>query len=257
MGVGIESKKERYEVIADLIRDSSAPLKVTDIMDLTGKGKSTIYNEMKKLKELYPQVVGIPSVGYVWKDEKMEPPRVIDTEVPRVRDNEFRNSEGYSDPTAALAMRMMEPKETRVDAGDIWEIQQSTVPGSTREWLIVVVHDTGWCNCLEVYDPHERPAPNSSHIYHFPGEMQNYYVDCRRITSKPLRAFEDYQSKVSNSILEDVRLHIANAMCAQVPVKNDAQESPDVSLERDVERLLIEQEAKIYKECFFALARRA
>ncbi len=235
---------------------------MTDIMDLTGRGKSTVYNDMKKIKDIYPQVVGIPSIGYVWREKESEeqkkPMAVITAPA---KNDEFKNSEGYNDPTAALALRMMEPKETKVAAGDVWEVQQSTVPGTTREWLIIMVHDTGWCSCLEVFDPHERPAPNNPHIYHFPGDMQNYYVDCRRITTKPVRAFEDYHSKVSGDILDEIRLHTACAMGASVSSpKQGVVKTPRVDIvaearrQQDVDTLLLKQKAEIYEKCFFALA---
>ena len=45
---------------------------MADIMDLTGRGKSTVYNDMKKIKDIYPQIIGIPAVGYVWREKESE-----------------------------------------------------------------------------------------------------------------------------------------------------------------------------------------
>lgn len=252
MNVKALERDERIEVVSDLIRTSKTPVKADDICELTGRSMSCVMETMRLAKLRHPEITGIHGVGYMWKEQKEQ------KEKPD-RYNDFKNDEGYNDPTAALAMRMMEPKEVKIDVGDMWSVSSDAPSYGNGSWLILSTYDGKWANCLEVYDPNKYAASNSTHISFFEDDSKTLYVDCRRVTTKSMRYFDEYKGKVSGDMLAFIKQKVAEAIeipgympapVTPVAYELDIKEGPAIS---DLDFELVKQEAQIYKSVFYAL----
>ena len=238
MNVKALGKEERREIILDLIKTSDQPVKARDLVDLTGKSESQIYADLKEMEQKNPRLKHSTRLGYYWdKSEDRYPPG--------------KNSEGYPDPTAGLAMAMMDFKEKLIKTGEIWRVSSLNQTKSTNLFYVIKAHELGVVNCLEVYHKDEWAFSPDEHIVFL---NDRSYVDCRRVLSKPTRYFESKSTLVhiDDGTEKVIAEQVADALglCVMPDFKLGA---PMQVLEEPIDLRLAKQKAEIYEKCFNAV----
>lgn len=252
MGISMQMKeelKDRRNVILDLIKESDKAITANELAALCGASYKTIWNDIEALKKSHPELKAIRGLGYIWEDSMEEKPKKSD----------LTNSEGYSDPTAGLAMRMMTPKEDKIGPGEVWEFQKNSyVPDNTKNLFLtlVVYPEIDLSLGLEVFKSNIKPAPNSGYVCYFERGNETYYVDARRIISKPAKYLTEYIGKLTDKTFLDIRKAAVSGFNVSVRIAEPSKEvkkEPAVKVSEPIDYQLQKQRADIYEKAFYAL----
>lgn len=247
-----EQKDKLAETIIEALRDYGDIIASKDIYDLVPQdiySCRSLKNFLQYyVKEYYPDKVrAVPKKGYVYigknKGVKEEP-----------KLTGFKNSEGYSDPTAgkALAKVMMEPKtqETNYFPGEVWTRSTGSYMGpKKKELVLVIAASKGNVNYIPVYDSIEEKS------YYFSGYCKEfestsgkkYFVDWRQIRTSGCNPFKDgsyefaVDDDVFNSILDQIgkRFGLGETIVKEVPkVVYETKEVPAAMTEEDAVKFL-------------------
>lgn len=252
MGISMQMKeelKDRRNVILDLIKESDKAITANELAALCGASYKTIWNDIEALKKSHPELKAIRGLGYIWEDSMEEKPKKSD----------LTNSEGYSDPTAGLAMRMMTPKEDKIGPGEVWEFQKNSyVPDNAKSLFLtlVVYPEIDLSLGLEVFKSNVKPAPNSGHVCWFERGGEIYYVDARRIISKPAKYLKEYIGKLTDKTFFDIRKAAVNGFNVPAHIAEPSKEvkkEPAVKVSEPIDYQLQKQRADIYEKAFYAV----
>lgn len=249
MGVSAEVKEEikaRRNTILDLIKESEKAITANELAELCGCTYSAIWNDLQVLLKEDSKLKSIRGLGYIYDNSEEQ-----------IKKSDLKNQEGYSDPTAGLAMRMMKPKEDKIGPGEVWEFQaNSYMPGQDKRlFLTVSVHpDIDLSVGFEVVASDVRPAPNSTYICYFERSGKTYYVDTRRVMSKPAKYLTEWVGNLKEDVLDEIRVSAARQFGAQLDIP---KEKPAAVVEEKVQEpidyLLLKQRADIYEKVFYAV----
>jgi len=151
---------------------------------------ASIFNQCKP-------VTAVSSAGLIFGDKttaEKEASAIVDAMT------SFKNHEGYSDPTAAIAIA----SSCAVQPGDVWEAECSN--GYTEDLLILAVHDT-FAVTLKVYDAIDMKTyrRSTSDIEPIMVLGVKYFIDIARIGSKPLKYIKSLHYKVDTQYMKVVK----------------------------------------------------
>ncbi len=164
-----------------------------------------------------------------------------------------RNTEGYSDPTAALAIKEVDKVMPNLTPGSI--VEHRTSNGDTYDFLVLNSYGdnvTGFRLC-------EAWASSSSHPYSMKigSIFKNYFIDLSRIVTVPVKFLSHSDEKLATN-LEDIKKGVASYLGIvgdTVEVEKEVPVEVDDSKEkRELESriALLEAKIEVYKEAFAA-----
>ena len=242
-----EAKDKLAVSILEALRDYGDIIASKDLYDLVPQDLYTFQSFKNFLqyyvKAYYPDKVrAVPKKGYMYiyknKEIKEEP-----------KSTGFKNSEGYSDPTAgkALANVMMEPKtqETNYFPGEVWTRSTGAYMGpKKKELVLVIAASKGNVNYIPVYDSiEEKGFYYSGYCKEFESTSgKKYFVDWRQIRTSGCNPFKDgsYEFAVDddifNYILDQIgkRFGLGETIVKEVPkIVYETKEVPATITEED------------------------
>lgn len=172
-----------------------------------------------------------------------------------------RNNEGYSDPTASLAIKSVDDAAPDLIPGEIVEHRLSN--GDTYDFLILNTHGdnaTGFRLCEAWADAGNNPYSMRVHSVY-----KNYYIDLSRLTTVPVRYLSYSYQELASPGLKDIRNAVAEYLLiepetekVEVPVEVIKEvEVPVEAASSDIlkENEILKAKIEVYKEAFAAFGK--
>lgn len=168
-----------------------------------------------------------------------------------------RNTEGYSDPTAALAIKEVDKTMLSLKPGTI--VEHRTSNGDTYDFLVLNSYGdnvTGFRLC-------EAWASSSSHPYSMKigSIFKNYFIDLSRLVTVPVKFLSHSDEKLATN-LEDIKKGVAaylGIVGETVEVEKIVEKEVQVEVDNSEEKrelesriALLEAKIEVYKEAFAA-----
>lgn len=168
---------EREEVIVDLLKTNGKPITSSDLMSVTGIKRETLRKFMISLAEKVPQVSIKTSENPITKR-----PILVYSWDPDAGSSVMKNAEGYSDPTAGVAINVSQKADTPIPlAGEVWVTLESN---GTNGKIFVLNNLNGAAQCIKLY---EDISANREIVGNDPFRIDGYIGDATHATFKPLR----------------------------------------------------------------------
>lgn len=167
------------------------------------------------------------------KEEKIE--KIEKTETTEILFAKGRNSEGYSDPTAAMAIRNAEPKTKTILSGDVWLSSRS----DGRTDICLILRNLGDKSICVIID--KTATTKDGYI---PYGWQK--IDCTRISAKPNKYFTERADLVTPEVMSKVHEKLADILGIDIIV--EAPAPAPVVPQVDEKKLRAEIEAEIKAE---------
>lgn len=252
----IEKRNEDINKIVETLRVMGHAT-ASEISELTGINRNTIKCLFTShIKPKYPDnAFSIPRKGYEWVEVK-NPPEIKAAESKAEPTDKYgpnKNSEGYSDPTASKAIRNVEKSE-RINSfkevhleqpGEIWEYENGYYNATSRvDTMLLVLTSAGNSVCgLDVRLVDERYNKEYCAPINLKGKM--YYVDCRRIFSKPVKSLDCRKAWLAEEAFKEIKTQIATCLglepvvvekTVEVPVEKVVEKTVEVPVEKIVEK---------------------
>lgn len=228
-----------------------------ELSDLTGIDRDVVKHLFHThIKTMYPDnIVSYPRKGYEWMETK-NPPEIKAAELKTEPTDKYgpnKNSEGYSDPTASKAIKNVEKSE-RINSfkevhleqpGEIWEYENGYYNATSRvDTMLLVLTSSGNSVCgLDVRLVDERYNKEYCAPINLKGKM--YYVDCRRIFSKPAKSLDCRKAWLAEEAFKEIKTQIATCLglepvviekTVEVPVEKVVEKTVEVPVEKIVEK---------------------
>lgn len=233
MAVKNTSEIRRNYMVSLLKKNGRKGVKRQEFLENTGVSKAVITRDLRYLIDTYPDRIakkGLGSSGttYFW----IETGNVVDTPD---RYGEGKNDEGYSDPTAATAMKNIDVKQK---TGDVWEVNASN--GLVETYLVLAATEK-YSTCIQLYlkykDTPESERAVLKNVSFIPGYLA--YYNPTKLFTKPNRYFLDQIGGLSVKEIDLVK-HAVNDYLKITPVKE-----VEVKVEVPVEKEVIKEVEKI------------
>lgn len=228
-----EAARVRAEIAAKLynILQSSPERWYTsrELSEMLGIGRERTKTIMvSDVKPKHPDVVSSKHLGY--KISKK-----IEARMPSKRKNtDMKNSEGYSDPTAGLAIRNAEADNPYKSAGEVWRTEAAN--GDVEYFLVFAEYSTTRLG-IPLYIQSNGRFVDPIIIDSLGGAK--LYGDCTQVKSKPKKYMIDTIGMIETEQLNDIRRRTCEAI--SIPVQS-VQSQP----EKVVEPMVIN--GKVYTE---------
>lgn len=207
-----EAARVRAEIAAKLydILQSSPERWYTsrEFSEMLGLGRERIKNIMvSDVKPKHPDVVSSKHLGY--KISKK-----IEARMPSKRKNtDMKNSEGYSDPTAGMAIRNAEADNPHKSAGEVWRTEAAN--GDVEYFLVFAEYSTTRLG-IPLYIQSSGRFVDPVIIDSLGGAK--LYGDCTQVKSKPKKYMIDTIGMIETEQLNDIRRRTCEAI--SIPVQS-------------------------------------
>lgn len=213
--MGVYAKNEvnvsKAEKIVKAVKDYGEVITSKEIFELFKNDFSSISAAKTFLSTFvipeYPNIKSIPRKGYVWDP--------IDTK--KEEKSTFKNSEGYSDPTAGKAIancmtyQNTEGEESNQLPGEVWFLDPGTYKGNKKFLALVIAGSKGCINYIPVRDFVLDKG------YFFAGYCvpftaingREYFVDIRQLRTSGQNAFDRYSFLLDFDKFKSIKQKIA------------------------------------------------
>lgn len=190
-------------------------------IDVIPKTVSAYLSKLIKQKE-YTQLTSKPRVGFVWDEEESEFYAKKATEKAetsssyRKKSPVMRNSEGYFDPTAGIAIRNTEGDDPYARLGEVWSVKGAN---GLVEWFMIL---SDW-GAVRIGLPLYAGDYRSRIRVKVDVAGTTLYGDATNLRSKPSKYFDTYMGyvddKKAKAILNDVLMAICDPDISPVVVE--------------------------------------
>ena len=214
-----KTKEYNMAQIVDILRKNSGkPVSsVTVSKEMHNRGIdisfSTVKHYCAELTKEYPEITSSTGIGYIWAKEEAE---FYDKKAADATENKsayrkkspvMRNSEGYADPTAGVAIRNTEGDDPYARLGEVWSVKGAN---GLVEWFMIL-SDWGAVRIgLPLYSGDYRSRIRVK--VDVAGAV--LYGDATNLRSKPSKYFDTYmgnvEDKKAKAILDDVLMAICD-----------------------------------------------
>jgi len=173
-----------------------------EFSEMLGLGRERIKSIMvSDVKPKHPDVVSSKHLGY--KISKK-----IEARMPSKRKNtDMKNSEGYSDPTAGMAIRNAEADNPYKSAGEVWRTEAAN--GDVEYFLVFAEYSTTRLGIPLYIQPGSRFVDPV--IIDSLGGAK-LYGDCTQVKSKPKKYMIDTIGMIETEQLNDIRRRTTEAI---------------------------------------------
>ena len=129
----------------------------------------------------------------------------------------FKNSEGYTDHTAGKAISLYELKTPPQKKGEIWTVSNPDFNKDPGEWYVIAPQTNGWVTCLEVKSTLTRPIRDAADcVYLSIMDDEKRYVDTRNVWTKPGRYFLDKIQDIDPIVIDSIDSTVKKALLIDV-----------------------------------------
>lgn len=242
------AENNRKDVI-DAIVDGGCK-NIAEVMTITGLGRDTIRKHIRYINENQPEVL-------------------VNFELPKVRVNriitsggkivkpverypETKNDEGYSDPTAAKAMKNTAVEYNPDQFGRIFEM---TSPTTNENDYYIMIQDYGSRGVLAipmVKERNWRSSNNSGYVMNYRFEKELYYIDIRAMYLRPTKYIINHDcGVVTQNTLMSIRTKMYRMLGFNIPevVEKVVEKEVPVEVEKIIEKEVpVEVEKIVEKE---------
>lgn len=243
----ITKHKAGVDYILKAVKGSKNPVSRQELQESFEFSKASFSRCIKELDERYPKnfkhrkVPGSLKVCYVWEESE-------EKSAPMLYKYDFnKTEEGYSDPTAAAAMKTMENDfSTTVRPGGIYNYNNSV--GKTELVLVLAVANgrTTSLPLIESYtDIWEKDIPEAHSLYwgDSDGNLMTSYYCPSKISVKPIKYFADEVSVIAEKTLNEVKSIVA----LYLNLPTNVERVVEVPVEKIVEKV-VEKEVPVEVE---------
>lgn len=238
------------DYILKAVKGSKNPVSRQELQESFEFSKSSFARCIKELDARYPKnfkhrrVPGSLKVCYVWEESEENP-------APMIYKYDFnKTEEGYSDPTAAAAMKTMENDfSTAIRPGGIYNYNNSV--GKTELVLVLAVANgrTTSLPLIESYtDIWEKDIPEAHSLYwgDSDGNLMTSYYCPSKMGIKPLKYFSDQVSVIAEKALNEVKYIVASYLdlpasierVVEVPVEKIVEKVVEKEVPVEVEKIV-------------------
>lgn len=239
-----EAKRMRDEEILEivaLIKNSKVPLRANEIADELGITKKRVWDLMNKyIQQTYPEITNKRSnekgyyLGYIWEDpldeqveETAKEEIEKETTEEEIKEEDRKNSEGYPDPTASMAMVKFQTGKIR--QGSIWETNGDT-------YFLVLSVVPGLANGLVVAKLDEWYDPEYDLTMLIGNDR--YYINMRRMSNRPTKTLSRQYGMLDQKRLIKVKVSIGNMLNLNVETEKIVEKPVEVVKEVPVEKVI-------------------
>lgn len=222
-----DDRQKRFDYLLDRVKSGTLVGKTA--AEELYVSKSTITKDLQDLSLMYPELRHNGKHGHgskwVWVEEPSDGDKY----------NVKKTEEGYSDPTAAAAIKTVDSKiYGEFTPGDIWHVSASN--GSIEKYLVVASF-AGCATCLQVLNNKNDYNPV---IHMCVSLVKNEFVDCRRLVSKPSKYFleKDDSYHVTNFDAIKMRIAALNDLVVEKPVEKIVEKIVEKPVEKVVEKVV-------------------
>lgn len=208
-----ETKAYNKAQVLDILRkhpgESLTSGKISKLLEERGVNvaPNTVKGYGRDLVREYPELTASAGRGYTWAKEESEfyakkaAKKAETSSTHRKKNTVMRNSEGYSDPTAGVAIRNTEGDDPYARLGEIWSVRGAN---GLVEWFLIL---SDW-KAVKVGVPLYAGDYRSRIPVKVDVAGTTLYGDATNIRSKPSKYFDTYMGnadvKVARRILNDV-----------------------------------------------------
>lgn len=212
-----EAEAEKTTFVLDILKEANGQVvRSTDLISALSIKKSTFGSFMQRLKKRYPDRIGSRrgghegNAGYYWIPEEKGPEQVEEvaveksnSEEPELPDryDDAHNDEGYSDPTAFLAMRNTGELSCKAKPGDVYYLDNKLC-------VVIGTHNSSVTNVplyISIYEINEREKSQCESIV-FGGKKA--YVNPIRINTRPFKHYGDKAGELMDSSFRVIKAHV-------------------------------------------------
>lgn len=248
MSAQLKAAWERRETIySTLKKNPDKELKVKDLSKMFNIVYNTAHSDVFSLIDKY----GHHNISYDHGKIRYIGSNVDEAvEEKTKRYPDYKNDEGYMDPTASKAINNVEPKKVEFKKtvefapGQVWDVKSSN--GTTEKYIILSVE---WTDSFAICTPY------------FTNDVEGNISSCHKLYYKPLKYFIERSWNIPLSMLTDIRNELSSFLgiepvekIVEVKVPEKVVETatnPDaIYTEADMEMALTKQKAEIYEQCF-------
>lgn len=159
----------------------------------------------------YPQLTSKPRVGFVWNADEAEfyankAEKSNDSSAYRKKNPVMRNSEGYSDPTAGIAIRNAEGDDPYARLGEVWSVKGAN---GLVEWFMIL---SDW-GAVRIGLPLYAGDYRSRIRVKVDVAGTTLYGDATNLRSKPSKYFDTYMGNVEDKKARVILNDVLKAVC--------------------------------------------
>lgn len=211
-----------------------------ELSEMLGLGRERVKTIMiQEVKPKHPEVASSKHLGY--KISKK-----IEARMPSKRKNtDMKNSEGYSDPTAGMAIRNAEADNPHKSAGEVWRTEAAN--GDVEYFLVFTEYSTTRLG-IPLYIQSSGRFVDPVIIDSLGGAK--LYGDCTQVKSKPKKYMIDTIGMIETEQLNDIRRRTTEAIGVTVQSINQPEKVVEpivihgkVYTERDILDLLAHEDS--------------
>lgn len=264
MASGIVVAARRKQIVDYLEKNPFSWVTQQQIAQATGITKATVGKDMLVIKSNDIRIDSEHGKGYrLTPFEEEKPKKEVEIPVsifkdpkpeekPAVTVRDFsdhftlKNSEGYSDPTASLAIEKADREKNKYDKvmvngralipGDVWKTRSQT--GFDEEVLIVGAH-RGISTVLPLYSTPSKASENMW-LYWIDYKGVDYVIDVTHISRKPNKYLDSYAYSIDPEELEEIRDLIAQSLCIGEKVVEKVV-TKEIPVEKIVEKVVTKE----------------
>jgi biotin operon repressor len=238
-----EAARVRAEIavkLYDILQKDNEWHTSKELSEALGLGRERVKTIMiQEVKPKHPDVVSSKHLGY--KISKK-----IEARMPSKRKNtDMKNSEGYSDPTAGMAIRNAEADNPYKSAGEVWRTEAAN--GDVEYFLVFAEYSTTRLGIPFYIQPGSRFVDPV--IIDSLGGAK-LYGDCTQVKSKPKKYMIDTIGMIETEQLNDIRRRTTEAIGVTVQSINQPEKVVEpivihgkVYTERDILDLLAHEDS--------------
>ena len=239
-------KPNTYEKIKNILKESAGEIISLSIIKEhlnINASRFALQNTIHRAMEQYPEIEAVSRKGYIWNpvspsnEVPYNAPKQISDENDWTALKSMKNHEGYSDPTASLAINSVYKERINSDMeGHVYESQNSA--GFTDDILIIKAFKK-YALYLTCYDSSSNLERDYMHRFEYRGH--NYYIDASLVSKKPVK-YIDKQTPVfsiTKSELESIKKSVAKALGIDIsPKVKVIEKKVEVPVEKVVEKIV-------------------
>ena len=180
-------------------------------IDVLPKTVSNYLSIVKKQGD-YPQLSSKPKFGFVWNADEAEfyakkaTEKTETSSTYRKKSAVMHNSEGYSDPTAGVAIRNVEGEDPYARLGEVWSVKGAN---GLVEWFMIL---SDW-GAVRIGLPLYAGDYRSRIRVKVDVAGTTLYGDATNLRSKPSKYFDTYMGNVEDKKARVILNDVLKAVC--------------------------------------------
>lgn len=180
-------------------------------IDVLPKTVSNYLSIVKKQGD-YPQLSSKPKFGFVWNADEAEfyakkaTEKTETSSTYRKKSPVMRNGEGYSDPTAGVAIRNVEGEDPYARLGEVWSVKGAN---GLVEWFMIL---SDW-GAVRIGLPLYAGDYRSRIRVKVDVAGTTLYGDATNLRSKPSKYFDTYMGNVEDKKARVILNDVLKAVC--------------------------------------------